>query len=983
MGYEEILEYTALFREKAEQGKLVIFVGSGVSCNVTGMPSWNRLIQNMAKAIDYSRCDTCKHKKEDCEITCLLKDDFSTDELLKIPQHVFNKDKELYNRVLTESIPAVTADAPLSSAILDINPAHIITTNYDQLLETSKNIFCEQYQVIVHDKDLLNADKGKYIIKMHGDLFEPASIVLKEQDYLDYSQNHVLIELFIKSLLTDHIVLFLGYSLNDYNIKLILSWLNYMRSQNGALDKDRRVGYLILDQEIVDDTQLSYFNSNNIGVININSMPLIEDIPTDLSNEMGKRLYSFLRVIADPALEESLSSIRNTVKFMSRFSFASYEQILKQLYVKGYEVIDWQLRLFSESDYARLTAFMESEDEGANNLKQLFLNAGIVSIKCFHEHKAMRFHIGELSNNALLQSEIYNLYIINKYDQIKELLSSEHTGLGSNEILFYECIVDGYSEILKRHAEINYSELPTDQKVAYLHNSAAIEVFKAYPCSFDSTKVKQFIQNFASSREREMLSGYLDIYNGNSKKRLSMHEALQKLKKDVSDRNTIHIGSTSCSKLYEIKRLAITQYFFYYTNHILYQGFRDLKDFFKPYIEAIICANSDAAEKTTHFGDMQFANEKYPVEYIDLDIITKFISTGDLSVLVKTYNVKRLNAGVREVTFLADCFKNLCHSIVASKSYGLWQSSFSVLSNITLLLNLVDLDGGSKEIIATAVEELLSDEIFAQIFFSIGWPDFRQSLREFSKLCCSLTFSTNFELVHQIVGGERFFEYVVNVHFNSLRHLIERFLSKDKETTDRIQAVIDATEDFHKKVILLRLFYQQIMGDMVQQKYKCILSDNFAQLPIEAIYDFTFSGWLTPDQESIEEFLNEILEISRKKVAGVQSYPDPIETKLECVYLFHISGMIADLSILKKLAEGRPHLQFLLYSESFDYSQVDFSNYMWENFARHEKYMNCFITHKDVIIPRIQKRIETGEVSETEKRILYGFLLSGDEVWKM
>lgn len=100
---------------------------------------------------------------------------------------MFNRNQELYNRVLAESIPAVTADAPLSSAIFDINPVHIITTNYDQLLETSKNIFCEQYQVIIHDKDLLNADKSKYIIKMHGDLSEPASIVLKEQDYLNYS----------------------------------------------------------------------------------------------------------------------------------------------------------------------------------------------------------------------------------------------------------------------------------------------------------------------------------------------------------------------------------------------------------------------------------------------------------------------------------------------------------------------------------------------------------------------------------------------------------------------------------------------------------------------------------------------------------------------------------------------------------------------------------------------------------------------------
>lgn len=562
MGNDELLNYISMFREKAEQGKLVIFVGAGVSCNVDGMPSWNALIQNMAKAIDYSRCDTCRHRLESCENTCLLKDDFSTDELLKVPQHVFNKDQELYYRILNESIPAVTADAPLSSAIFDINPAHIITTNYDQLLESSKNIFCEQYQVIVYDKDLLNADKGKYIIKMHGDLSDASSIVLKEQDYLDYSQKHVLIELFIKSLLTDHIVLFLGYSLNDYNIKLILSWLNYMRSQNGAFDVDRRVGYLILDQEIVDDTQLSYFSSNNIEVININSMPLIQEIPADLSNEIGKRLYSFLRVIANPALEENLSTIENAVKFMSRFSFISYEQVLKLLYVKRYEITDRELRLFSENDYARLIAFMESGDEGATDLRQLFLNAGIVSMQCIYEHKVMRFRIGELSDNALLKSEIFNLYILNKYDEIKALLNSEHIDLETNEMLFYKSIVDGFSEILKFHEEIDYSGFPIDQKVAYLHNSAVLEAIQTYFWGFDSAKVKQFVQNIAASKEREVFSGYLDIYSGNTKKRLSMYEALEKLKKDVGDRNTIHFGGTSCARLYEIKRLAITQYFF-------------------------------------------------------------------------------------------------------------------------------------------------------------------------------------------------------------------------------------------------------------------------------------------------------------------------------------------------------------------------------------------------------------------------------------
>ena len=223
-----------------------------------------------------------------------------------------------------------------------------------------------------------------------------------------------------------------------------------------------------------------------------------------------------------------------------------------------------------------------------------------------------------------------------------------------------------------------------------------------------------------------------------------MYEALQKLKKDVSDKNTLHFGGTSCTKLYEIKQLAITQY--------------------KPYIEAIICANSDAAEKSTHFGDMQFANKKYSLEYIDLDIVTKFISTKDLSALVKTYDVKKLNIGT-----LADCFKNLCHSVVGAKTYGVGRSSFSALSNIILLLNLVDLDADNKKKIVSSIEELLRDETISPFFFSIGWPDFRECLRELSKLCGSLTFSKNFELVHQIVSNERFFDYAANVHFNSLR----------------------------------------------------------------------------------------------------------------------------------------------------------------------------------------------------------------------
>lgn len=985
MNRQELLNYIGLFREKAEQGKLVVFVGAGVSCNVAGMPDWNTLIQNMANAIGYSKCTSCKHKCENCESSCLLKGDFSADEFLKIPQYVFNKDSALYDQILAESIPTIEADAPLSSAIFDINPAHIITTNYDHLLETSKNAFCEQYQVIVHDKDLLNAEKSKYIIKMHGDMSALDTIVLKEQDYLDYSQTHVLIELFVKSLLTDHIVLFLGYSLNDYNIKLLLSWLNYMRSQNGALGKGKKVGYIVLDQNEIDDTQLSYFNSNNVGVVNINCIPIIREIPESLTHEKGKRLYSFLSVISNPALEENIASIESSVEFMARYTFVSYRKILKLLYVKNYVVTDWHLRLFSKHDYTKLISYMESGREGSAKLKQLFLNAGIVSIENHDENGIERYIIGKFSENALVQDRLFQLYILNEYNKIELLLRAEDEALDSNTKCFYWSIIAGVNEVLNEHNKIEILSLTMEQKIAHLHNTAIITAVKTFPPRFDSKRVKQFIQNIHTAKERELFSDYLDIYEGNSKKCFEMQTALEKLKSDVCDNRTIHFGGTSCDKIYDIKRLAMAQYFFHYYNHVLYCGFSDLSNFFRPYIEAIMCSNCDSAERISHFVGIEFTNEKYAIEYIDVDIITKFISTKDLAALIQTYKVRRINAARVKPAFLIECFKNLCIAITTSKLYGFRQSSLSTLSNLVLLLNLVDLGEDDKKALEMSIENLLRDKDTAQILFSTRWPDFRIALREFSKLCQSLKFTCGYDVVYNIISNKDFFDYAVNVDFNSLRQLITLMLPKSNtmDISEDIISSINSTENDYQKILLLRLFFQYIKDEEMQKVYKDFLSENFSTLPTAAIYDFVFSGWLTLTSEATESFLSAILEINENLPDGLQSFPDPVETKLECVYLLHINGLITDIGVLAELAEGRPHLQFLLNPDNFDYTQVDFSNYMWENFARHEKYMEYFIIHKDKIIPNIKERMKHGDVSEAERKILYGFLLNGNEVWKV
>ncbi len=103
MNNRDIQRAIRLLREKADLNKLVVFVGAGVSKNVPGMPGWNDLVLEMAKAIGYSRCNTCRHKTQ-CKEKCPLVNDYSPDEYLKIPQYVFNSDEELYWKILRDNI---------------------------------------------------------------------------------------------------------------------------------------------------------------------------------------------------------------------------------------------------------------------------------------------------------------------------------------------------------------------------------------------------------------------------------------------------------------------------------------------------------------------------------------------------------------------------------------------------------------------------------------------------------------------------------------------------------------------------------------------------------------------------------------------------------------------------------------------------------------------------------------------------------------
>ena len=168
--------------------RLVVFVGSGVSAN-SGIRSWVNLVERMAEKIGYE----------------FDSKQYSSEELLRVPEYYYNQSEsnnheEYYNEI-SEVFLGDYLPNELDELILNICPQHIITTNYDKLLEKSNSVNLGLYSVVAKDEDLLAGSGNHYIVKMHGDIENVESVVLKETDYLEYEQKHVMISTFIKSLL--------------------------------------------------------------------------------------------------------------------------------------------------------------------------------------------------------------------------------------------------------------------------------------------------------------------------------------------------------------------------------------------------------------------------------------------------------------------------------------------------------------------------------------------------------------------------------------------------------------------------------------------------------------------------------------------------------------------------------------------------------------------------------------------------------------
>ncbi len=249
-----VVECIKEITESSRNGKLVFFVGAGVS-TLSDYPQWWRLVDKYHEELYGSP----------------KKGNYSSDEYLRIPQIFYNVKGEMaFDGILKGFFQVDKPTNPIHDKILAMNPAHVITTNYDNLIDTACWKRGKYFSVISAEEDVANATSSRYLLKVHGDFrrgYKGESVVLKEDDYLNYDQNYPLISNLMKTIIATHTIVFIGYGLGDYNINMLLNWVRKLQK-----DSFHKPFFIRTDPSPIENDTSIYYENKGLRIIDAASL---------------------------------------------------------------------------------------------------------------------------------------------------------------------------------------------------------------------------------------------------------------------------------------------------------------------------------------------------------------------------------------------------------------------------------------------------------------------------------------------------------------------------------------------------------------------------------------------------------------------------------------------------------------------------------------------------------------------------------------
>jgi hypothetical protein len=192
------------------KGQVIPFVGAGVSMAL-GLPSYAALIRELGDHVGF---DGPIFEGLGDYLTLAEYYHLEKSGLLELQRHLQAKWKKSQKDVLA---------SPVHRALVKLGCKLIYTTNFDGFIEQAHRGLNQRYRTIRSAKDMVDLhDDRVHIVKLHGDLSSPSTMVFTETSYFERLSFEAPLDVKLRADALGKSLLFIGYSLSDINIRYLL-----------------------------------------------------------------------------------------------------------------------------------------------------------------------------------------------------------------------------------------------------------------------------------------------------------------------------------------------------------------------------------------------------------------------------------------------------------------------------------------------------------------------------------------------------------------------------------------------------------------------------------------------------------------------------------------------------------------------------------------------------------------------------------------